>query len=162
MENVLDSFSATSEKKYTLASKEKRFANYIIDTIGYYLFAIVIGLVYALFSVETGNEYFLEDEYIDSNPIVDWLFGLALIVVYYTLMEYLLKGKSLGKYITKTRAVTQYNERMDMPTVLKRTLCRLIPFEAFSYLGDSLLGWHDTISDTKVINDIDWQESEYV
>ncbi|MFT6808347.1 MAG: hypothetical protein ACJA01_001571 [Saprospiraceae bacterium] len=38
-------------------------------------------------------------------------------------------------------------------TVFKRSLCRLIPFEIFSFLGEPLMDWHDKISGTKVIED---------
>lgn len=35
--------------------------------------------------------------------------------------------------------------------VLGRTACRLIPFEAFSFLGSSGVGMHDSIPDTRVV-----------
>ena len=39
----------------------------------------------------------------------------------------------------------------DSGQILKRTLCRLIPFNVLSFLGSPCNGWHDTISDTYVV-----------
>jgi uncharacterized RDD family membrane protein YckC len=35
-------------------------------------------------------------------------------------------------------------------TIIKRTLCRFIPFEIFTFLG-SKRGWHDVFSNTYVV-----------
>ena len=35
---------------------------------------------------------------------------------------------------------------------LKRSFSRMIPFEAFSFLGSEARGWHDTISKTYVVD----------
>jgi uncharacterized RDD family membrane protein YckC len=40
----------------------------------------------------------------------------------------------------------------DFGTTLKRTLCRIIPFEQFSFLGSQSRGWHDSICGTYVVN----------
>ena len=163
MENIIDSlYSQNSERTYQLASKNKRFANYIIDVIGYYIFAIVIGIIWVALNPEdyTSEVYLDEDS---SNVLLEYLFGFLIITLYYTLLEYFLQGKTIGKLITKTRAVTEDNRNLDFETALKRSLCRLIPFEAFSFLGDNAVGWHDSLSKTKVIEDIDWQaESDFV
>lgn len=36
--------------------------------------------------------------------------------------------------------------------ILIRALCRLIPLNAFSFLGDLGKGWHDTLSKTYVVD----------
>ena len=36
--------------------------------------------------------------------------------------------------------------------IVIRSLCRFIPFEAFSFLGDEGRGWHDSLSDTYVVD----------
>jgi uncharacterized RDD family membrane protein YckC len=38
--------------------------------------------------------------------------------------------------------------------IVIRSLVRIIPFEAFSLLSPNPRGWHDTLSDTIVIDDI--------
>ncbi len=42
---------------------------------------------------------------------------------------------------------------MDFKTAFIRSLCRLISFEQFSYLGGGLNGWHDSLSNTQVVQD---------
>jgi uncharacterized RDD family membrane protein YckC len=36
-------------------------------------------------------------------------------------------------------------------TIIKRTFCRLIPFDNISYLGSRSRGWHDSASNTYVV-----------
>jgi hypothetical protein len=36
-------------------------------------------------------------------------------------------------------------------TMVLRSLCRLIPFEPFSFLGSDARGWHDSITKTRVV-----------
>jgi len=160
MENILDDLTGEDniEVNYQVASKGKRFANYFIDSIGYLILSAGFGVLLALFNSD--SILLQEDDLGIVSRITDWLLGLIIVTTYYTLMEYLLKGKSLGKYITNTRAITIDNKRMDLGTTIKRSLCRVIPFEAFSFLGDKPTGWHDTISDTKVIMDDGWYDSD--
>jgi uncharacterized RDD family membrane protein YckC len=130
------------------ASKGKRFTNFIIDRIVLLVlslgFGIFLGVVLALVSpaaltiMEEGNflmEYFLA-----------FVFG----TIYYSLLEGL-TGRSVGKLITKTRVVNEEGGSPSFSSVFLRSLCRYIPFDAFSFLGDDAIGWHDTLSKTRVI-----------
>jgi uncharacterized RDD family membrane protein YckC len=58
----------------------------------------------------------------------------------------------VGKWITQTIVVDENGEKPNSETILVRSLCRLIPFNAISFLGISGRGWHDTISKTYVVN----------
>lgn len=159
MEEILDDFKTVddSEQNFALASKGKRFTNYLIDLVGYMILSGVIGVLIGILFYDESDFY--AEETIDfSNAIAEWLFGALIITTYYTCLEYFFKGKTLGKLITKTRAVTVDNNQLNFIDAFKRSLCRLIPFEAFSFLGDDALGWHDTIPNTKVIEDIGWKE----
>ncbi|MEM0994106.1 MAG: RDD family protein [Bacteroidota bacterium] len=157
MPDILDhNVSEQTQKTYTLASKGQRFANYIIDIIAYTVLSGLIGGIIGALFFESVDNYFLEEE--TSNSIRDWVVGVLIVVGYYTASEYWLKGKTLGKYITRTRAVQLDNSAMNLETVLKRSIIRVIPFEALSFLGDSLRGWHDKWSDTKVIRDENWED----
>jgi len=89
-----------------------------------------------------------------ANFIIDYFAYLFLIMtVFYTSMEYFLNGKSLGKFITKTRAVKVNGDPITFSDALKRSACRSIPFEVFSFLGKNRSGLHDSISKTKVIDE---------
>ena len=88
------------------------------------------------------------------NGLVDRLFTALFLVVFYCTVESSLNGKTLGKFITKTRAVKLDGTKMDFNTVLKRSFSRIVPFEPFSFLGDDPpTGWHDRWSDTKVVDE---------
>jgi uncharacterized RDD family membrane protein YckC len=162
MEDTLDTIDnyGPNEMEFKLAENGKRFANYLIDFVAYLIFSMVIGVIFGLVLVLMGNESYLivEEEVTFSTKIKDWMFGIAVMTIYYTAMEYFFKGKTIGKLITGTRAVTLTNERMDLQTTFIRTICRFIPFEAFSFFRDQPGGWHDSLSKTKVIIDEGWHE----
>ena len=148
---------------YLLASKGSRFANYIIDMIVLYILVAILGAIYyaiiGLSDPESFEEVMNDSS---SNALIEYLFGAMCITIYYTIFEFLLKGKTLGKFITKTRAVTIDNERLSLNDAFARSICRAIPFEAFSFLGEKSVGWHDSISKTKVIQDVDWNEENFI
>lgn len=160
MEDILD-FN-TEQREYVAATNGQRLANYIIDLIVIYLlvFVFVIGF-YSMGTID--EEVFLENSMSQSTgdvlyqQLVEWIVGIVVILIYYGLTEGLLKGKSIGKYLTKTRTVTINNKVADMSTILLRSLCRVVPFEAFSFLGGREGGWHDHWSKTRVIQDEHWE-----
>ena len=141
-DQVLDSELYHSELNYTAASKGKRFANFLID----YFIAIVLSALVFIFTDVLGL-YFV------SNGLIGNIFGMFLFALYYLICEGSLKGKTIGKYITKTRAVNPDGSRMDTSTIVKRSFCRLVPFEQFSFLGSGTAGWHDRWSNTIVIDE---------
>ncbi|WP_082832283.1 RDD family protein [Aquimarina aggregata] len=126
------------------ASQGQRFANLIIDYIFIIIFSFVAGILLALFSPET--MYALEQE----NPILNYVFGFVIGVTYYTFFE-MTTSRTMGKIITGTKVVDEQGNVPEAGTILLRSLCRYIPFDAFSFLGEGT-GWHDTLSKTKVVN----------
>ncbi|MBC8643239.1 RDD family protein [Flavobacterium lindanitolerans] len=74
--------------------------------------------------------------------------------VHTALLQYIrnLFSRTIGKFITKTVVVNINGEKPDTQEILVRSLCRLIPFETFSFLGAPNKGWHDSISKTYVVN----------
>ncbi len=142
-------------KQYYEADKGKRIANYIIDYIVYFCLAmgsaiVIAGLIYSLGGEEALIS--IDDESLTFR-FYDYLFTAFIMLLYYTTIEYFTKGKSLGKYITKTRAVQRSGDNLTFSIALKRSACRLIPFNAFSFLGEVSNGWHDSIPNTKVIDE---------
>ena len=131
-----------------LASNGSRFINYILDIVATFVLIFVFGIVMALLA----NLFGL-------NGLMYWLGNMsdfegqilffAISIFYYTFTEALF-GRTLGKFITGTIVVDENGERPSFGTIFKRTLCRLIPFDALSFLGNR--GWHDSISDTYVAN----------
>ena len=129
-------------KEIIPAGKWLRFANMIVDYIGYILFAVIVGIIFGLVFGEEGLAF------IESIP--DILLGLPIMITYYVLFEFL-GGRTPGKYITGTRVVNEEGLKPTIWQVLGRTICRFIPFEAFSFFSANGRGWHDSIAKTYVI-----------
>ena len=138
--------------KLVQASHGKRFANYVIDLIVFdILFAIILVVAANMFAplqgwmertVNAGRVTFTEQ--------------LLIIVTYGTYMfitEALFKGKSVGKFITGTRAVRQDGTPITITNAQLRGLCRMIPFHPLSALGMPCYPWHDRWTKTFVIDE---------
>lgn len=138
----------TRDTPTNLANTGKRFANYLLDRIFALVFVFIFGAAYGLlcliFSPET---LFVEEEGVS---IVDYLIAFIAMFCYYALFEGL-TGRTPSKYITKTKVVNEQGEMPDFGTIVVRTLCRFVPFEAFSFLGEEGKGWHDQWSKTFVV-----------
>jgi uncharacterized RDD family membrane protein YckC len=116
-----------------------RLLNYILDLVAYYIIALILGFILGA----TGSYYLIEG-------MNDTVLGLMIITSYYIFFEAVF-GQTIGKMITKTKVVTANGEKPSFLNITGRTLCRFIPFEAFSFLGSDAVGWHDSISNTRVI-----------
>lgn len=130
------------------ASQGKRFANYILDIIFFYIFSFVVGVLLAVISTITSTSLlsFLDED----NKLKNYAFGFVIMMTYFLIFEGI-TGRSLAKYITKTKVVDERGQKPDFGTIFIRTLCRFIPFEVFSFLSSDATGWHDTISKTRVV-----------
>lgn len=126
---------------YEVATSGWRLLNMWIDMAGIYGLAFLVGiLIYA-----TGQQRIVEG-------MNDILLGIILYLLYYTPQE-ALGGVTIGKLITRTRVVREDGRPITLRDALVRTLVRLVPFEAFSFLSESRpRGWHDSWSKTKVIS----------
>lgn len=131
-----------------LATQGQRFANYVID----YLFLIGLGaLVGAALGLVLG--YFAPEHlgiFEEDNRLLDYLYGFIIGTIYYSFFEGF-TGRSIGKFFTKTKVVTEEGERPNFYTIFVRSMCRYIPFNALSFLGADASGWHDKFSKTRVV-----------
>ena len=85
--------------------------------------------------------------------LFDRLASMALYGLYIGAVEALFGGKSLGKLITRTRAVNDDGTRISTGTAFLRGLSRAVPFSAFSALGTPCYPWHDRWTHTLVIDE---------
>ena len=158
MENTIDeqAFDQIVRSEYEIASKTRRFLNYVIDVIAIYFLIIVIVIIYVTYNMTNTRmaEYYLNQNNSAGTKLMEYMIGIAVMVIYYTLSEFWFKGKTLGKLLTRTRAVTEDGQRISLKTSLLRSLTRIFPFEAFSFFGE--FGWHDSWTNTKVIMDKGW------
>lgn len=127
-----------------------RIANYLIDVVVLYALTFVVALIVALIArfLDSPNTLLWMA---GMNRIEQYLVGLFIMLVYYNAMEIPL-SRTVGKFITGTVVVDMYGEKPTTNDILKRTFCRLIPFESFSYLGTPSRGWHDTMPDLYVVS----------
>ncbi|CAM3968104.1 RDD family protein [Flavobacterium weaverense] len=133
-----------------LASKGQRFLNMIIDLFIVYVLTMGIGAAINILGEVTGN--FKLSEWIISLTLVEnILFGVVVLFFYYLIMETYL-SRTFGKYFTKTIVVKHNGTKPKVKSTVIRTLVRLIPIEAFTFLNDDARGWHDTLSVTYVVN----------
>lgn len=144
----------SSDNDFPIASKGKRFLNLLIDTIVFYLMSFIFGFIMVAFFMS--EEQMIQYVDTEQSTIQDYLIAFSIFFVYYFGMEYFFKGKTVGKFLTKTRAVRIDNSRLDPKEAALRTLSRLVPFEAFSFLGSDPSGWHDKWTQTIVIEDKGW------
>lgn len=133
------------------ASKGLRFANLLIDIVSFYVIGIVIGLVFGALALS--NNTTLDESTMGSGfgraLLIQYLISFTIVVAYYTLMEVLSKGRTIGKFLTGTKAVSKTGADLTWKQGFIRSVCRIIPFEAFSILfGEA---WHDSLSNTVVI-----------
>lgn len=127
-----------------------RFGHYLVDLvvlIGIMLVLTFLGVIEPARTVTYGNggvsfRYFFD------------LTSLMLTFGYYLISE-LTMGRTIGKFVTNSYVIDEYAKKPEFSVLLIRTLCRLIPFEGFSCLGER--GWHDTLSKTYVVSKTEWE-----
>ena len=133
-----------------LASQGQRFGNYFIDLVFQYVLIFLISIIVIIIS-----ELFDSDSFViwieNIGGFEEYIFGIIVMVFYYVIAESYF-SRTIGKLITKTVVVDINGEKPESATILKRTLCRLIPFNHFSFFGGNARGWHDSISNTYVVS----------
>ena len=114
------------------------------------MFTVGIGAAVNIIGELTEN-YSLAEWIISLTLIENILFMLVVLFFYYLIME-LYFSRTFGKYFTKTMVVKYNGSKPNVKSIVLRTLVRMIPIEAFSFLSDNARGWHDTLSVTYVVN----------
>jgi uncharacterized RDD family membrane protein YckC len=125
-----------------------RIGNLIFDNWLMYPFAFLVVFLVAFSLAFLG---FTEPEFYDDlGPIAEFFLGFILCFLYYFIFESIWQ-RTPAKFITGTKVVTCDGTKPTPGTIMKRTLIRFVPFEAFSFLGERVYGWHDRWSGTYVI-----------
>lgn len=155
------SYSVENNEKYSIlndrgqnsdgkipASRGKRLGNFILDAI------ITYFLSYLFLSPIIIN-FILTETVIQLGPYIIgfglWLIGILFSIGYFVLFEGIW-SITPAKLITKTKVVMRDGSKPSIGKIIIRSVCRLIPLEAFSFLFDSNpVGWHDSLSDTLVV-----------
>jgi uncharacterized RDD family membrane protein YckC len=140
-----------SVAEFAAASAWSRLGNYVIDVLlaFYMAYSFLQTAKYQMIL----NRSYQDFSYSRSQFPVEIL-PLTCVLLYYFILEGIF-NTSAGKCATNTIIVNSFGQVPSVGQRLGRTLCRLIPFEAFSFFSTSRRGWHDTITDTYVSNSID-------
>ncbi len=80
---------------------------------------------------------------------------LAYIVTifgYYTIMEAKF-GKTVGKFVTKTKVVMEDGSEPTQKDYALRSVCRLIPLEGLFVLFNNGKALHDSLTKTRVVSE---------
>ncbi|WP_404985004.1 RDD family protein [Chryseobacterium sp. M5] len=131
------------------ASQGLRFANYIIDLIALVIINFFLSLISIILYNITLNSFFYYF-YNNSSFLWDYMMGIIVATIYYFLWENFSNGRTLGKLITNTKVLSIDGTKPSTTQILYRSLCRAVPFNALSFLGYN--GWHDSWTETRVIN----------
>lgn len=145
-EDVLD------EVEYILyqANGWKRFANWLVDNLAYYI-------LFRLFLVNPLARFLVFIHVPLENRLILFLFAYleaySVFGVMIAGLEAATGGKTLGKYLTATRAVNDDGSLITLKIAVLRFLSRIVPFEVFSALGSPCYPWHDRWTKTVVIDE---------
>ena len=132
-----------------IATRQTRFTNYMID----YLVQIAIFFTLIMSSqiiAELINKPLSIAWLENMNKIQEYVFGAVISIVYYSFFESI-TARSIGKYVTNTIVVMEDGTKPPTETILRRSLYRIVPLNALSFLwGDRI--WHDKYTDTYVVS----------
>jgi uncharacterized RDD family membrane protein YckC len=135
---------AEERREIVPVGKGRRFATYLIDYvfINVLMFVVVFGVVIAF--GPAGQEAV--------QNVNDILLAVPFFLVYYIVFEGIW-ARTPAKFILGTVVVTADGAKPRIGKIFIRTLCRLIPFEPFSFFRErGERGWHDSIPDTWVVS----------
>jgi uncharacterized RDD family membrane protein YckC len=127
--------------QFSPAPAGKRFANRLVDLLLIYYIILVNQNSYSNIFKESG----------DLGPAFVLVLEIPFFLFYYLIMEGIF-NTTAGKCATNTTIVNESGERPRFTQILGRTFSRIIPFEPFSFLGAAARGWHDTLTNTYVVD----------
>jgi uncharacterized RDD family membrane protein YckC len=139
-----------SINKNICATSWQRLAHYIIDMI--VIYAIALFFIIVVSHLTVAFDFYGFGEWIENMSDLEAQLVFFIFLLTYFIVIETLTSRSLAKYITGTIVVLEDGSKPDFGTITKRTLCRVIPFDALSFFSTNARGWHDSISDTFVVN----------
>ena len=136
--------------EFSPASASLRFANRLIDVVLiFYTLAINLSSFYF---------YFRYSDVVNGAPVLILFIEIPFLLLYYIILEGIF-NTTAGKCATGTTITNASGERPNFGQILGRTFCRLIPFEPFSFFSAGARGWHDSISNTYVVQAVNKEDA---
>jgi uncharacterized RDD family membrane protein YckC len=136
----VDTVIAPTRRPIVRASKGRRFGTFVIDYIAFILVSGCFGLAMGFALGDAALKTF--------QSVPDVAIGAPLMLCYYLFFEGIW-ARTPGKLILGTVVVDEAGDRPSFARIVGRSLCRFIPFDVFSFLGER--GWHDSMSKTHVV-----------
>lgn len=118
----------------------RRFGHYLLDALFIFAFQFMVGVIIGVIGIDAS---FL------NNVLLSRLLSVLTAFLYYAFTESVFHT-SFGKMLTGSVVIDEYGENPSVATIIKRSLIRIIPFEALSCIGER--GWHDVWSNTYVVS----------
>jgi uncharacterized RDD family membrane protein YckC len=135
--------AAPAPPVYEKAKLGKRFSNYLIDYFAYMVVSFFVGVFLAVLCEATGLS-------LEGVLRFEFLINIAIFCGFYIFFEATF-GRTPGKFATGTMVIREDGGEPTTKQILGRTLSRIVPFEPFSFFGESKTGWHDRWSGTMVV-----------
>ena len=128
--------------EFSPAKASLRFANRLID---------VVLIFYTLFlNLSSFYLFFRRFIFLSESPKLIIFLEIPFLLLYYIILEGIF-NTTAGKCATGTTISNASGERPNFGQIVVRSFCRLIPLEAFSFFSAGARGWHDSISETYVV-----------
>ncbi|HEU4788896.1 MAG TPA: RDD family protein [Flavobacterium sp.] len=143
-----------------LATRGQRLSNFIIDLLMQYVIWLSVGVTISIFA-DIANSSFLKT-WIGTIGVLEKGFSFAVIAGFYYYLTELYFSRSIAKFLTQTYVIMKDGSKPNYKSILKRTLCRFIPFEAFSFLSGTAEGWHDSMSETYVVKKHEFEKQKRI
>lgn len=144
--------NTTNEVRASKASNGLRFLNFILDRLVIYAAFFIVGALAMAIYQFTGIQFFADiiDGMSNVGRLTDLFVTNLIYLSYLFSMEYFANGRTIGKFITGTKAISNDGAKLSAEQAFIRTISRIVPFEAFSFFGEN--GWHDKWSSTSVVS----------
>lgn len=129
-----------------IATWEKRLINLIIDSMVVQFIYLLIILIIGLIIIGKENSF-------EQSTIIEFnntFYFLVLYAFYYFIFEGL-TGRTIGKYVTRTKVVSDSENKPSFGKILLRSVMRIFFIEVISFFSSNPVGWHDRVSGTKVV-----------
>ena len=141
-----EEFTITNDLR---ATQFQRFLNLCIDLM--FIYIIVLSLGTTIILVALSANHFELSNWVENLSILEVSFYSVLVAFLYYYSTEVYFSRTIAKLITHTIVVNSDGSKPSKKRIFIRSCCRLIPFEAFSFLKENPRGWHDAMSETYVV-----------
>ena len=127
------------------ASQSKRLMSTILETPIPAILGIPLFVIFVLIGAAVGASQDTMMNYV-------WPVSAITVTIYFIIFEGLF-SRTVSKMITGSIVINAKGNKISWKQSIIRSLARLIPFDALSFLGSkNPIGWHDSLAKTYVVD----------